>query len=108
MSDPTPKPESSSSDLEKKPISVWRCLSGAAISGSLAYGLYLLTISIIQTFHTKPIDSDNTLAIRISIAVRTLVMGVASMATGIFALVTLGLIALAIQISIQNLKQRST
>jgi hypothetical protein len=75
-----------------------RCLIGAIISGGVGYGCYLLMMSIATSFANKPIHSDNQLALRISSAVRTLVLGVAALGTGIFFLVALGLLALAIQL----------
>jgi Protein of unknown function (DUF3082) len=93
---------------EKKKLTPWSCLSGAVISGSLGSVLYLLTSSIAQTFAAKPIHSTNTLVINIGSAVRTLVVGIAALGTGIFVVVSVGLVALAIQILIQDLRQHFT
>jgi len=82
-------------------------LSGALISGGFAIALYFLTTSIAHTFASKPLLSTNSTAINIAIAVRTLVVGVSTLATTIFSLVALGLVALAVQISIQQLKKRT-
>jgi Protein of unknown function (DUF3082) len=81
---------------------VFRSFSGAAIAGLLATGAYALTHSIATTFATKPLVSDNVTAIKISIAVRTLVVGVFSLATFVFAIATIGLIALGIQTLLQK------
>lgn len=78
---------------------------GSLISGGLAYALYLLTASIAQSFAAKPIHSNNVLVLNITVAVRTLVVGVSMLATGVFALVTIGLIALGIQLFIQQLSK---
>lgn len=106
MSDqPSPQPETSS-----KPetlTSPWRCLSGALISGGLGLALYRLTMSIAQTFAAKPIHSDNITVVNLTVAVRTLVVGMSALGTGIFGLVTVGLIALSIQLLIQKGIQRS-
>ena len=75
-----------------------RCLTGASISGVLAIALYSLTSGIATAFANTPLSTNNMFAIKIGIAVRTLVMGVSALGTGIFGLVTLGLIALAIQL----------
>lgn len=85
-----------------------RCLLGAVVSAPFAIALYFLTYSIAQSFAAKPIISDSTYVIRIAVAVRTLVVGAATLATGIFSLVTVGLIALAIQLSIQSLRKPSS
>lgn len=101
MTDPntTPKPDNSP---ENQPTPL-RCLTGAVISGTVGYACYALMVSIATTFANKPIHSDNPLVLNISSAVRTLVVGVIALGTGIFGIVTLGLIALAIQLIFQQL-----
>ncbi|MEC4804724.1 MAG: DUF3082 domain-containing protein [Jaaginema sp. PMC 1079.18] len=83
---------------DKKPVTFISCWIGAAISGTIAVALYFLTTSISTSFATHPIHSDNITAINISIAVRTLVTGMATLATGIFGFSTLGLFALGVQL----------
>jgi uncharacterized membrane protein (DUF373 family) len=80
------------------------CLMGSLISGVLAFLLYRLTSSIAQTFAHKPITVTQQWAIQIASAVRTLVVGMSSLATGLFVLTTVGLILLAIQLVIQKMK----
>ena len=75
-----------------------RCLTGAAIAGSLSTGLYFLTQKIIISFANKPLPTVNATAANIAVAVRTLVMGVSTLATAVLAIATLGLIALALQL----------
>ncbi len=89
----------------KAQVTPLRCLLGAVISGALGTGLYFLTYNIATTFATKPIVSDNQLVLRIASAVRTLVVGVASLGTFVFGFVTLGLILLALQLTIQGIKE---
>ena len=60
--------------------------------------MYFLTAAIAQTFATKPIHSDNLAVVNIASAVRTLVVGMSALGTGIFGLVAVGLVALAMQI----------
>ncbi len=97
---PTPTPES---DRPKdKKVTPLRCLIGSTISGSLAFGLYSLTLSIVQSFAAKPLTSNNALVLRIGSLVRTLVMGVASLGTFIFSFVAFGLILLAIQLLLKQ------
>jgi hypothetical protein len=101
----TPEPSTSqSSNLDRQPTPL-QCLIGAAISGALATVLYFLTTSVISTFANKPLPSGNTTAINISIAVRTLVTGLSTLGTAIFAISALGLVALAIQLAIQSPKK---
>lgn len=104
MTNPTPNqtPTTQSSDAVTPPTPL-RCLSGALIAGGLAIALYSLTASIAQTFAAKPIHSDNQFTVNIASAVRTLVVGMSALGTGIFGLVALGLVALAIQVFVQQL-----
>jgi hypothetical protein len=60
-------------------------------------------ISIATTFAAKPIHSDNPMVVNIGSAVRTLVVGVVALGTGIFGIVAIGLLALAIQLVVQQL-----
>ncbi|MEC4815557.1 MAG: DUF3082 domain-containing protein [Scytonema sp. PMC 1069.18] len=84
-----------------------RCLTGAVISGGMAYALYSLMIAIATTFATKPIHSDNPIVVNISSAVRTLVVGVIALGTGIFGIVAIGLLALAVQLLFQQLTKQT-
>lgn len=84
-----------------------RCLIGAVISGGIGFASYSLTAAIAQKFAAKPIHSDNPTIINIASAVRTLVVGITALGTGIFGVVAIGLVALAIQLSIQQLTKKS-
>ncbi|NET56930.1 MAG: DUF3082 domain-containing protein [Symploca sp. SIO2E6] len=99
---PTANQDSQTAQNNPTSLSPWRCLTGAMISGGLAFAAYSLTSSIAQTYAAKPITSTNLTAINIAIAVRTLVVGVSTLATFVFGIATVGLVALAIQISIQG------
>lgn len=100
------KLEKSTPKVDKNEVTPLRCLLGAAISGTLGTAMYYLTYSIGSTFANKPVTSTNQLVINISSAVRTLVVGLASLATFIFAFVSFGLVLLAIQLTLQTIKQR--
>ncbi len=108
MNNPTPT-EQPATDL--KPLATQalptpsRSLVGALIASGLAIALYRLTTSIAQSFAHKNLHSDNALVVKISIAVRTLVVGLSTLATFIFAIVAFALVALAIQALVQQLKQ---
>ena len=78
------------------------------MSGGIAIALYSLTAAIASSFATKPIHSNNPAVINIASAVRTLVVGMAALGTGIFGGVTVGLVALAIQLLFQQMAKRST
>jgi hypothetical protein len=81
-----------------------RSLTGALMAAAMGLLLYRLTTSIMQSFAAHPTVSHNTIVVNLSAAIRTLVVGLATMATGIFAFVTLGLVALAIQAVVQSLR----
>jgi uncharacterized membrane protein (DUF373 family) len=83
-----------------------KCVTGSLLAGSLALLLYRLTTAIAQSFAAHPLQSHSQIAISISVAVRTLVVGVSTLGTGIFGLTALGLIALAVQILVQRLSKR--
>jgi hypothetical protein len=70
--------------------------------------MYYLTAAIVTTFAAKPVSADSQLAFKIATIVRTLVMGLASLATFLFVFVTLGLILLGIQLLIQGSKPTET
>ncbi|NET08817.1 MAG: DUF3082 domain-containing protein [Symploca sp. SIO2B6] len=78
------------------------------MSAPLAFALYALTLSISQTFAAKPLTSSSTMAIRISIMVRTLVMGMSALGTAIFAFTTLGVMALGFQLLIKGWGEKRT
>lgn len=82
-------------ETKKKPIAIGSCLLGAMVASGIAYPLYLLTRAIAETYARKPVESSQRLAIAISTAVRTLVMGGCTLATGIFAMAAIGLLLLA-------------
>ena len=88
------------SDNQPTPL---RCVIGAAISGGLGFALYKLMVSIATTFANKPVTSDNPMVVSLSSAVRTLVVGVVALGTGIFGIVGVGLLALAVQLVIKQL-----
>jgi hypothetical protein len=73
----------------------------------MAVACYFLTASIAQTFANKPVISDNMAVVNIASAVRTLVVGLSALATGVFTLASLGLMALAVQILIQQLGKQA-
>ncbi|MEM7769003.1 MAG: DUF3082 domain-containing protein [Cyanobacteria bacterium P01_E01_bin.6] len=83
--------------ISSKPTPV-RCFTGAFIAAPLTYGMYSLTMAIAHTFAEKPVPVGNALATKISVLVRTLVVGVTTMGTGIFAITTVGLVLLGLQL----------
>ncbi len=97
------KNSTSKSNKKSTPkVNPLQCLASSVISGGLATLAYLLMKSIAETFARKPIISDNVFVVNMSTAVRTLVVGVIAFAACMCAMVTVGLIALAIQTIIQG------
>lgn len=95
MSSPDSPPPEPNPPQKNTPL---RCLVGSGISGGLAWALHLLTSSIAITFATKPITSEKIFVIKIASAVRTLVLGLASLGTFVFVFVAIGLVLLAGQL----------
>ncbi len=104
-------PDSSSTDAPKDPSenppTPLRCFMGAAIASGIGSALYFLTLSIMQSFADKPLPTGNRIAVNIGTAVRTLVIGMSTLATAIFAIAAVGLVALGIQLLIKQLRQPS-
>jgi hypothetical protein len=82
------------------------CLIGSFVAAGLAYGIFNLMNAIALSFAKKPITTNNEIVFRITIAVRTLVVGMAALGAGIFGLVAVGLFGLMIQTLLQK-KQSS-
>lgn len=85
-----------------------QCFSGSLVSGALTVLVYRLTVAIAINFARHSVHSDNLLVVRLSAALRTLVVGLSAMGTGIFGFVTLGLAGLGIQLLAQRMLARST
>lgn len=107
-STPPPQPDIEPTKTSQALPSLWNSISGAAISFGFAIALYFLTSSIAQTFASKPLASTNPTAIRISVAVRTLVVGMSTLATTVFGVIALGLVAVSVVVLIQQLKKPTT
>lgn len=87
---------------EKPSVSALRCWLGAIVAGLLTIPLYRLTQAISDSFAAHPLTAANQTAISLSIAVRTLVVGLSTLATAIFAIAALGLLGLGIQLTWQQ------
>lgn len=91
-----------SSVVSRQEPSVVQCGLGAMVAGALAWGLYLLTRNIAVGFATHPVATTNMLTLKVAIAVRTLIVGMASLGTFVFGFVGLGLLALGVQLGLQR------
>jgi hypothetical protein len=112
MSTPTPPNASDAIDpsdakgLAPTVSRIGRALLGSGIATVLALLLYRMLSAIALTFANKPVTSDNVAVINLSAAVRTLVMGIVALGTGVFGIAALGLLLLAMQMLLQRLKLR--
>ena len=82
-----------------------RCFFASIISGAIAYGLYLLLNSVVQTYATKAVTSSNPVVVNLTAAVRTMVMGIVALGTGVFGVVAIGIFLLGIQLTVQSMKK---
>jgi hypothetical protein len=69
-------------------------LTGALLAATLATGLYAFTNMVAQKLAATPLQVSNTLATRLSLLVRTLLISVGTGATMIFGIIALGLVLL--------------
>ena len=91
---------------DKTEVTPLKCLLSSVFSGVMALGVYQLMTAIIETYSTKPVISDNIFVLKLTVAVRTLVIGIAALGTGVFGFVALGLFLLGIQITFKDLSKR--
>ncbi|AHB88484.1 hypothetical protein NK55_05885 [Thermosynechococcus sp. NK55a] len=83
-----------------------RCLTGALIAGTLGILLYRLTGAIAYLLATHAVSPHNQLVYSLAVAVRTLVVGLCTLATGVFSIIALGLVALTLQLLWERWIQR--
>jgi hypothetical protein len=82
---------------QESPTSPFKSLTGAAISATLATGLYSFTNMVAHKLASAPLQTTNNLANRLSTLVRTLLLAIGTGATMIFAVIAVGLVLLAIK-----------
>lgn len=103
-----PKETINNDDPTRQPPTPLRCILGAIVAGFIGSLMWKLTNSIAISFASTPIDSPNRIVIRMSTAIRTLVVGMSSLGTGIFVLAAVGLTGLAIQLILTKPQQEET
>ncbi|NEQ49764.1 MAG: DUF3082 domain-containing protein [Leptolyngbya sp. SIO3F4] len=86
----------------KKPTTPLSCFSGSFMAGTLGILCYRMMVAIATTFAAKPVLSDNTVVLNISVAVRTLVVGIVALGAGVFGITAVGLFLLGMQILIKK------
>ena len=102
MTNETPdlKPDEISEEDLPSPL---RCWSGTAVASSMSFAAFLITRKVVANFASKP-PTGNDLALQIGATVRTLVMGIFTMATGVFGLIAVGLFLLGVKSLLESLK----
>lgn len=93
------------SELSESKATPLRCFLASLISGAIAFCLYLLLNSVVQTYATKAVTSSNPIVINLTAAVRTMVMGIVALGTGVFGVVAIGIFLLGIQLTLQGFNQ---
>jgi hypothetical protein len=78
------------------------CVLGSGVAFTFAFLLYGMTSRITFSFASKPIHTDSMVVSRLSAAIRTLVVGMSAMGTGIFGLAAAGLLGLGIQLLLKK------
>lgn len=99
MSNPPKPSESAPSPVLPSPLN---CLGSAAIAAGLGLAVGSLTWRIVNTFAATPLPTSSPLATNLSGAIRTLVVGLGTLATGICGMVAVGLVALALQVALRG------
>lgn len=111
MSTPDPTPsETASPTASENPLSTGRILrafTGSLIAGTIALLCYKMLMAVSTALANKPVQSDNITVINLSEAVRTLVLGIIALGTGVFAISAIGLLLLGVQMIWQRFKQPS-
>jgi hypothetical protein len=104
MSDPTPQLTNLAPAAQPpaKRVTPLNCFTGAMLSGTLGLLIYRLTAAIAQSFAAHPAPVSQPLAYNLSVAVRTLVVGMATLGTGIFSLAAVGLAALGLKLLVSG------
>ncbi|MEM7794887.1 MAG: DUF3082 domain-containing protein [Cyanobacteria bacterium P01_C01_bin.118] len=87
----------------KKPTTPLSCFSGSFMAGTLSVLCYRMMVAIATTFAAKPVLSDKIIVLKISVAVRTLVVGIVALGAGVFGLTAVGLFLLGIQMLIKKI-----
>jgi Protein of unknown function (DUF3082) len=103
MSDPPTNISTNISTNTAAPMpSPLNCVLGSSVAGAFAFLLYGMTSRIAYSFASKPIHTDSMVVSRLSAAIRTLVVGMSAMGTGIFGLAAVGLLGLGIQLLLKK------
>ena len=96
-----PQEDSTVTKPTKKEATPFSCFLASIVSGGIAALVYSLMNSIVATYADKPIVADSVIVLKITTAVRTLVIGITALGAGVFAIVSFGLFLLGIQLTLK-------
>jgi hypothetical protein len=87
---------------ESKRITPLRCFLSAIVAGAIALFFYNSAGVIAGIFAQTRVESDNFIVLRMSSAVRTLVIGLFALGAGVFGMAAVGLTGLGLQTLFKN------
>ncbi len=88
--------------VEQPPPTLLRCWGGAIVAVLFSLVTFMLVAKITANFAAHPLHSTNYIALRISAAVRTLLVGMFTLGGTVFGFVGLGLFALGVQVGLKR------
>lgn len=83
-----------------------RCFLGAIVAGMIAWFFYNCAGVIASIFAQTRVESDNFIVLRMSSAIRTLVIGIFALGAGVFGMAAVGLTGLGFQTLFQKPSER--
>jgi Protein of unknown function (DUF3082) len=94
--DPATTPQTSS-DVPTSKVTPLRCFLGGIVAGAIGVFFYHSAEVIAGIFARTEIHTDNFLVVRMSTAIRTLVIGMFALGAGVFGMAAIGLTGLGFQ-----------
>ncbi|MBE9031779.1 DUF3082 domain-containing protein [filamentous cyanobacterium LEGE 11480] len=85
-----------------------KCFLGAIVAGTIGFFLYRGAGGVALIFAKTQVHSDNFIVMRMSSAIRTLVIGIFAMGAGVFGMAAFGLTGLGIQTMMKKAPAQSS
>ncbi|MFM2430636.1 MAG: hypothetical protein RLZZ511_1849 [Cyanobacteriota bacterium] len=92
------EPQPQSAPTENTKATPLKCFTGGLVAGAIAIFFYHSAEVIAGIFAQTQIQSENFIVMRMSSAIRTLVIGMFALGAGVFGMAAIGLSGLGIQI----------
>jgi hypothetical protein len=102
MTEPTTNPPKASQITPKSNVTPLNCFLGGLVAGAIGFFFYHSAEAIAGVFARTQIHSENFLVIRMSTAIRTLVIGMFALGAGVFGMAAVGLTGLGFQTIFQK------